>query len=226
MPGADGQPPLRSAPSPFDGLEMPEPTRFRAAVLESTAEVHTFIDCAYRVDAQWADLVVTALCTGFRCGEVTALGPAGLRPRSGDVIALRRFSNGLLLPGTKSGRSHERMVPVPAPVMQMLVRRAEHLEPDALLFTTVTGRPWPFSSYWKRWDRPRALLRRHGIDRHLTGHGLRHSLISALQASNTGDGLVRRIAGHRDVRMSDHYLHLTAPGRAAVTTITAAFLPH
>jgi len=226
MPGEDGQPPLRSAPSPFEGSEMPEPTRFRAAVLESTEEIHTFVDCAYRVDAEWADLVMTALCTGFRFGEVAALGPASLQPATGDVIALRRFSGGQLLPGTKRGRSHERMVPVPGPVMEMLTRRARHVEPEALLFTTATDGPWPFSNYWKRWDRLRAMLRSHGIDRHLTGHGLRHSLISAVQAGNTGDGLVRRIAGHRDVRMSDHYLHLTAPGRAAVTAVTAAFLPN
>ncbi|GIJ48823.1 hypothetical protein Val02_57090 [Virgisporangium aliadipatigenens] len=224
LPGDNGEPPLRTAPSPFDGLEMPEPTRFRAAVLESTTEIRTFIDLAYQVDPEWADLVLTALCTGFRFGEVTALGPAGLHPQSGDVIALRRFSGGLLLPGTKSGRSQERRVPVPEPVMKMLTQRADGLPPDALLFTTVTGGPWPFSSYWKRWDRLRDLLRRHGIDRHLTGHGLRHSLISALHAGNTGDGLVRRIAGHRDTRMNDHYLHLTAPGREAVTAITTTFL--
>jgi integrase len=224
LPGDDGQPPLRSTPSPFLGLELPEPTRFQAATLETTDQIHLFVDLAYHVDPHWADLVVAALCTGFRFGEITAVGPAALRPRTSEVAALRRFSGGRLLPGTKSGRGEFRTVPIPEPVMAMLTRRAAGKPADALLFTTVSGGRWPFSSYWKRWDRLRAKLRSHGIDLHLTGHGLRHSLISALYGSNTGDGLVRKIAGHQDPRMSDHYHHLTASGRAAITTITGTFL--
>lgn len=224
LPGEDGQPPLRSGPSPFDGLELPQTVPFRAAVLESTEEIQLFVDLAYQVDPGWADLVVTALCTGFRFGEVTALAPASLHPTHGDVIAMRRFTGGRLLPGTKSGQDNIRPAPVPVAVMGMLTRRARGLPADGLLFTTATGRRWPFSSYWKRWDRLRELLRRHGIDQHLTGHSLRHSLISALHAANTGDALVRRIAGHRDTRTNDHYHHLTTPGRQAITTVTTTFL--
>ena len=124
LPGEDGQPPLRSTPSPFLGLELPEPTPFHAATLESAEQIHLFIDLAYQVDDQWADLVVAALCTGFRFGEITAVGPAALRPRTSEVAALRRFSDGRLLPGTKSGRGEFRTVPVPEPVMAMLARRA------------------------------------------------------------------------------------------------------
>jgi integrase len=224
LPGDDGQPPLRAAPSPFVGLELPEPDPFRAATLDSTQEIRLFVDIAYQVDPQWADVVLTALCTGFRFGEVAALGPGGLLPGTAEVIALRRFSAGRLLPGTKSGRGQFRSVPVPAPVMSMLTRRAAGKPVDALLFTTSAGGRWPFSSYWKRWDRLRDELERRGMARHLTGHGLRHSLISALHADNAGDGLIRKIAGHRDTRTNDHYHHLTAPGRAAITAVTATFL--
>lgn len=150
--------------------------------------------------------------------------PGALRPRTSEVTALRRFSGGRLLPGTKSGRGEFRTVPVPEPVMAMLVGRSAGKAADSLLFTTVSGGRWPFSSYWKRWDRLRAELRRNGVDLHLTGHGLRHSLISALYDRNTGDGLVRKIAGHHDPRMSDHYHQLTASGRAAITAITGSFL--
>jgi len=60
--------------------------------------------------------------------------------------------------------------------------------------------------------------RDHGVDLHLTGHGLRHSLISALYGSNTGDGLVRKIAGHQDPQMSDHYHQLIATGACFIPT--------
>jgi hypothetical protein len=57
---------LRSTRSPFLGLEVSEPTRFQAATLELTEQIHLFVDLAYRMDPEWADLVVAALCTGFR----------------------------------------------------------------------------------------------------------------------------------------------------------------
>jgi hypothetical protein len=146
-------------PSPFDGLELPEPVPFRAAVLESIEEIRLFVDLAYRVDPGWADLVVTASCTGFRFGEVTARGPESLDPVRGDVTVVRRFSGGRLLPGTKSGRGGTRPVLVPGPVMAMLTDRVQDVAAGVMLFATATGGRWPFSSYWKRWNRLRELLR-------------------------------------------------------------------
>jgi integrase len=63
-------------------------------------------------------------------------------------------------------------------------------------------------------------LHRHGTHQHLTGHGLRHSLISVLYANDTSDGLVRKVAGHHNARMSDRYHQLNAPGRAAIIAVT------
>ncbi|MDQ7910002.1 hypothetical protein RB614_36445 [Phytohabitans sp. ZYX-F-186] len=90
---------------------MPEPTRFQPATLESTEQIHLFVNLAYQVDADWADLVVAALCTGFRFGEMTAVGPGALRTHTSEVAAVRRFSGGRLLPGTKSGPGEFRTVP-------------------------------------------------------------------------------------------------------------------
>lgn len=92
LPGDDGQPPLRSTPSPFLGLELPEPTRFQAATLESTEQIHLFVGLAYQVDHEWADLVVAALCTGFRFGEITAVGPC---QRTGQNPVWRTVRSGL-----------------------------------------------------------------------------------------------------------------------------------
>src|SRR4051812_43215927 len=73
--------PPRTWSSPFEGLPMLETVVERQDRLESIEEIHALINCAYGVDPNWGDLVVTKLCSGSRYGEITAPVVASIKPR-------------------------------------------------------------------------------------------------------------------------------------------------
>jgi integrase len=220
------QVPLRTWSSPFEGLPMLETVVERQDRLESIDEIHAFITCAYEVDPNWGDLVVTKLCSGSRYGEITAPLVESLKPRG--IELLRRQTNGTIRPGTKAGTNIWRFAPLPPLVLEIVKLRVAHLGQQDLIFWGPRGGKWAYQPYWRRWDTLGDLLRAGGIDKHLTGHCMRHTCNSELAAAGINSDVIRMMTGHarpgERATMTGHYTGWTRAMMDAVLTVTTPWV--
>lgn len=220
------QVPLRTWSSPFEGLPMLETMVERQDRLESIDEIHAFITCAYEVDPNWGDLVVTKLCSGSRYGEITAPQVESLKPRG--IELLRRQSNGTIRPGTKAGTNIWRFAPLPPLLLDIIKLRVAHRGQQELIFRGPRGDKWAYQPYWRRWDTLGDLLRARGIDKHLTGHCMRHTCNSELAAAGINSDVIRMMTGHarpgERATMTGHYTGWTRAMMDAVLTVTTPWV--
>jgi integrase len=164
-------------------------------------------------DAQLRPIIVVAAYTGLRLGEL-------MRLEWRDVDVAR---GQLTVRDTKNGDT--RYVPVAETVLRILDehRASQTRDLGAIargVFVNVkTGKP--FRDFRKRY---RSALRRAGIDRHFTFHGLRHTAASHLVMSGSDLRTVGAVLGHRTPQMTLRYAHLS-PGylRDAAKRLDAYF---
>jgi integrase len=218
--------PIRTWSSPFEGLPMLETVVERRDRLESIGEIHAFINCAYEVDPNWGDLVVTKLCSGSRYGEITAPLVESVKPRGMEL--LRRQTNGTIRMGTKAGTNIWRFAPLPPPVLDIIELRVSHLGPQDLIFVGPRGGRWAYQPYWRRWDTVGDVLRAAGIDKRLTGHCMRHTCNSELAAAGINPDVIRMMTGHarpgERATMTGHYTGWTRAMIDAVLAVTAPWV--
>jgi len=135
------------------------------------------------------DFFVVMLHTGCRKGELQLLHR--------DDVLLASDERGSILIRTETSKSkRSRYVPLTKTALEILSRRlTSPARDDGLVFGPVNHR--------------RALLsaaRRAGLG-HLRQHDLRHAMGSLLMASGASAAEVRDILGHRDLAMSNRYVH-------------------
>ncbi|MFF0467632.1 tyrosine-type recombinase/integrase [Micromonospora zamorensis] len=225
-PGEDEEPPLRSY-NPLDGLALPDGPRFERDILETPEDAAILLTAAYEVDPEAADLILTALATGLRWGEVAALTPEAVQPHAGTVEVrqvLRKVNRQWVVdpkPKTKSGY---RKVPVDPRVMEMLRRRAA--SGMAFLFVAPRGNHWRYEDFYEwRWVKIRKLAESRGLRGHITMHGLRHSLLTLLANEGLELSSLTHVAGHRQVSTTmDVYVHSTRTHHEPVRRIVGGFL--
>jgi integrase len=218
------QVPIRTWSSPFEGLPMLETVVERQDRLESIDEIHALITCAYEVDPNWGDLVVTKLCSGSRYGEITAPLVESVKPRG--IELLRRQTDGTIRQGTKAGTNIWRFAPLPPLVLDIIKLRVEHLGSQDLIFCGPRGGRWAYQPYWRRWDTVGERLRARGIDKRLTGHCMRHTCNSELAAAGINSDVIRMMTGHarpgERATMTGHYTGWT---RAMIDSVLAVTTP-
>ncbi len=149
-----------------------------------------------------------------------------LKPRG--VELLRRQTNGTIRQGTKAGTNIWRFAPLPPPVLEIIKRRAADLGPQELIFRGPRGDRWAYRPYWRRWDTLGDLLRARGIDRHLTGHCMRHTCNSELAAAGINPDVIRMMTGHarpgERATMTGHYTGWTRAIIDSVLTVTTPWV--
>ncbi|MCC7542393.1 MAG: tyrosine-type recombinase/integrase [Deltaproteobacteria bacterium] len=153
-------------------------------------------------------IVLAAAVTGMRWGEVTALQPADLdkAEREGALLVRRAHYRGQLK-GTKGRR--RRSVPWPHALSELFreYRRwmvaVEHPGIAAgYLFTTEKGTLLVNGSLSKEW---RDVLKAVGIERRVTFHGLRHTMVDLLRQAGVDSFIRQSIVGHESDAMQRRY---------------------
>ncbi|MFG3602666.1 tyrosine-type recombinase/integrase [Micromonospora chersina] len=225
-PGEDGEPAVRTS-NPMDGLALPEGPRAERDILESPDEARLFLEAAYQVDPEAADLLLCKLSTGLRWGEVSALPPRAVSVARGTVSivqVLRKVNRRWVVepkPKTKQGY---REVPLPASVMLMVAGRAA--KPREFVFVAPRGNHWRYEDFYTdRWVKIRDLAREKGLPRRMTMHGLRHSLLTLLATEGVDLAALRTMAGHASVTTTMNvYVHATRRHHEPVRQIVGGFL--
>lgn len=135
------------------------------------------------------DLLVVALDTGMRLGELAGL-------KAVDIDLPRGF---VTVRGTKNGR--DRRIPLTTRAREAFSRRLREVSPDGLLFYGGPGeRPWRIDSAFRR------ACARAGI-KGLRFHDLRHTFATRLVQRGIDLITVQRLLGHSDLRMVQRYAH-------------------
>lgn len=203
--------------SPFEYLDAPIKIRPRKEIIATPDEAALFIECCYEVDPHFGDLELTAIATGSRFGEVSAL-PIRARVDGGLMLGVQKFTRGRLRVGSKtSDDDRGRFVPVLDPVLKRIDRRCGSRRPDDLMFLGPTGRRWASTTYDRRWEAVRVLLDKKGLRKNLKGHGTRDAFISALRNAGVDPIISRAASGHSSDQMQEVYTQMTPEGQAAIT---------
>ncbi len=153
------------------------------------------------LDPEWRALVLFALRTGLRQGEIRALKWEDIDGVSPKVLVRRSAWNDII--GTpKGGRSRE--VPLSDEVILALKGL---LKREPYVFSHPSGRMWRRSEMkWPLWR----ACKTAGLQR-IGWHVLRHTFASHLVMRGVPLKAVQELLGHRDIRMTMRYSHL-APG--------------
>jgi integrase len=144
-------------------------------------------------------VILTPGFTGLRLGEVLALK----RPRySGDLLLVESSAHEGQLIGSSDQKNHERPVPVPPTLAELIDRRPPRIDTD-LLYPTPSGRLWRESNFHRDVWVPAQLAT--GMDP--TPQEFRHSYVSHLRAAGVDDADLAQVAGHTVETMISTYTH-------------------
>lgn len=147
--------------------------------------------------------------SGIRFGEAAALRRARcdlLRSRLRITESLAEVAGELHFGSTKTNR--QRVVVLPGAVRDLLAHHLEGIErePEALVFTSPTGRPLRYSNFRNRVWRP--ATETAGLN-DLKIHELRHTAASLMIHQGTDPKLVQSQLGHSSISVTyDIYGHL------------------
>ncbi|MFT4296945.1 MAG: tyrosine-type recombinase/integrase [Micropruina sp.] len=212
-----------------DGLIVTNPAMVKGAgtVHHPERETATPAEVAQLADLMPAHLsaaVWLAAWSGLRRGELLGLARRHVDLSAGTVRVERSLGLDRQLHRTKT-RQSVRTVWLPAPVVQLLAEHlARHVDagPDALLFTSATGRPVAASNLLTAFHRARQAIGRPS----LTWHDLRHTGATlAYQAGGSVRDVQHRL-GHATERAAMIYAHTSdQSGKLLADRLGAMFWP-
>jgi len=196
--------------------ELP-PLEARRERYLSYEEFRLLIAAAHGMDPAAGVLVATLGLAGLRWTEAAALrrcrcydAPGELRLHVAE--SLENVNGSLRFKSVKNHR--ERWVDIPGALGAML---GEHLmcrvdpDPDALVFTTVRGRPLDYSNYRRTvWD---PAVRLAGLPSTTTPGVLRHTGASLMLQATSDLYFVKEQLGHSTIRVTEGYSHLMPSDR-------------
>ena len=147
-------------------------------------------------------IVITALHTGMRKGEILTL-------RLGVNVDLdeRRIS----LQETKNGE--KRYLPMNETVYEVLARVAKDKAPGDYLFPGMDGKP--LTDVKRSF---KSALKESGIE-NFRFHDLRHTFASNLAMQGVDLPTIKELMGHKDIKMTLRYAHLSPDHQAQAVTI-------
>jgi integrase len=181
--------------------EVPEITKLAAP--EAKFDFLTFEEADRLVDAavgEWRTMVLVALHTGLRRGELMALGKDAVDLQGRRVHVRRNYHRGRF--GTpKSGLSRE--VPLSETATRALAAH-KHARSDDLAFCDEKGRPFHPT---RMRSELRRICKRAGL-RRIGWHVLRHSFASHLVMRGVALAVVQKLMGHSSIVVTQRYAHL------------------
>ena len=166
-------------------------------------------------EPQWRGLILLALRTGLRLGELRALRFQDLNLLGKKLLVRRAAWNGTI-GSPKGGRPRE--VPLSEEVLCMVRALPRPTSPSALVFGHPSGRM--FHRNEMKWPLWRA-CKTAGIPK-IGWHVLRHTFASQLVMRGVPLKAVQELLGHRDIRTTMRYAHLSPhTRREAVERLSA-----
>jgi len=181
----------------FELLRVNKP-RMLPVVL-STAEVRTLLSAVRHPVRRMALTTIYAL--GLRLGE-------GLRLETGHIDSARQ------LVWVRDGKgAKDRAVPLPSPLLARLRNYWKHERSPAqtpFLFVPANGRaPLHETTLQKTFTAARSDAR---IEKNASIHTLRHSYATHLLESGVSLRTIQQVLGHKSMRTTELYMHVTQPG--------------
>jgi integrase len=174
---------LRVPPAGFDFLTFDEAARLLAAA-----------------EPEWRTMILVALRTGLRQGELLALSWDDVDLVAGRLVVSRNLSHGEITT-PKNGKARE--IPLGDEVLAAL-KRHRHLRGE-LVFCKEDGNMLTKGCC----KHPlRRALKRAGL-RHIGWHALRHTFASHLVMRKAPIKAVQELMGHGTVTMTERYAHLS-----------------
>jgi integrase len=146
----------------------------------------------------WHDMILLALRTGLRFGEIIALEWSDIDFEA-QVLNVRRSIVGGVIGSPKSNKT--RCIPLTNDVIEMLRKRQHAKGP---VFDDSVGQ---VVNYFTARDNLTKLCKSAGL-RAIGWHTLRHSFASQLVAKGVPIISVQILLGHSDIRMTTRYAHL------------------
>lgn len=144
-------------------------------------------------------LILTPGFTGLRLGELLALRRSGF---DGQLLLVESSAHEGELVGSSEEKNHERAVPVPPSLAELIERGQPRTDMD-LLFPTPRGKLWRERNFYRDVWVPAQLAT--GMDP--TPHEFRHSYVSHLRAAGVDDADLAKVAGHTIETMLSVYTH-------------------
>ena len=181
----------------FDLLRVHKPRTL--PVVLSRGEVRTLLAAVRHPVRRMALTTIYAL--GLRLGE-------GLSLEAGDIDGER------LIAWVRDGKgARDRGVPLPRPLLAGLRqywKSQRPASPTRLLFVPHNGRaPLHETTLQKTFTAARADTR---IEKHASIHTLRHSYATHLLESGVSLRTIQMVLGHKSMRTTEVYMHVTQPG--------------
>ena len=226
LPGEDDEPALR-VHNPVEGLALPTQIKAERDILESPEEARIFTAAAYAIDPEAAELLDHRAGHGLEVGRGRGVAAPGGAPSVGHRVHPAGAPEGMSAveghPEAEESKQGYREVPVPAEVMTILKRRSE-LHRD-FVFVAPRGNFWRYEDFHRgRWVKIRDLARANGLPKHLTMHGLRHSMLTLLATEGVDLEALRQMAGHKHISTTfDVYVHATRKHHDPVRRIVTDF---
>ncbi len=185
-------------------IQCPAPSRARTDFL-TFDEADRFLAAA---PAAWRLLLLLAIRTGLRLGELRALRWSDLHLDAGYLRVEQNLTTaGLGTP--KSGRS--RTVDLAPDLREALRRQSGAPGPHALVFTQPDGAPLSQGQIYRAVRRTAA---RAQLGRPVHPHLLRHTFASHCVMRGIPLAVVKEWLGHAESRMTERYAHLAPEVRA------------
>ena len=173
-------------------LEVPHvaPKHVRGVLTQAQLDA---LDALAQGGDRWAQVAMLLCYTGFRLSELLALGPEDYHPEGG-----------YLQGGMKTAAGRGRIVPVHPRVQPWL--EGFLAQGGARIICRPDGSPVPAAAYRREFAR---LMEQAGAEG-ATPHWCRHTCATRLHQAGADPLAIKRILGHADKSVTEHYTHLDA----------------
>lgn len=170
--------------------------------------------------------VLGAIRLPVRRLALTTIYALGLRLGEGLRLETEHIDGSRLLVWIRDGKGAvDRTVPLPRPLLERLRHYWRHERPGSatrFLFVPDHGKgPFEESTLQKTFT---AALRDTSIQKHATIHTLRHSYATHLVESHISLRTVQKLLGHKSLRTTEVYLHVTTDGAEYVQDAVDALM--
>jgi integrase len=163
-------------------------------------------------DGDWGRMILLALRTGMRIGELLALRWPNASLRAARVHVCEAIVRGIR--GTPKG-NRTRDIPLSAQAMDALRQQRHSRVCGEQVFCDLEGKPLR----WEQCKKPLAIACRLAELRPVGWHTLRHTFASHLVMRGVALKAVQELLGHQSIEMTMRYAHLAPAARLAAVAV-------